>query len=171
MIHLRTLNLQKIDEIEHYCLIQSLARDKDVTGYIAANFPEWLKKQQSENEEKIEIGKSYVIEKEGKYLGIVGSLEFSNDGILEVWYTIKKNLRGRGYGEKILGEITPHLIEHVNGVNDILLKIDERNYASKKVAARNGYIENSSKKENGVESWYYFGQDDIKKEVTKRNHR
>ena len=45
------------------------------------------------------------------------------------------------------------------------------NVVGTSVAARNGYIENSSKKENGVESWYYFGQDDIKKEVSKRNHR
>ncbi|MCI6266797.1 MAG: GNAT family N-acetyltransferase [Erysipelotrichaceae bacterium] len=159
MIHLRTLNLQKINEIEHYCLIQSLSRDKDVVGYIAKDFFEWLKKQQSIGDEKIEVGKSYVIEKEGKYIGVVGSLDFSNDGILEVWYTIKKNLRGRGYGEKILAEITPYLIEHVDGLNDIQLKIDKTNQASKKVASRNGYIEDRSEREDGIESWYYFGRD------------
>ena len=140
--------------------------------YIAKDFPEWLKKQQSMDENQIEVGKSYVIEKEGKYIGIVGSLEFANDGILEVWYTIKKNLRGRGYGEKILGENTPHLIENVDGLNDIHLKIDEENYGSKKIASRNGYIENTSEKKAGIESWYYFGADYFKKEEeVKQNKR
>ena len=159
MIHLRTFNLEKINEIEHYALIESLARDKGVVNYISRNFGEWIKKQQSLGDEKIEIGKSYVIEKEGRYVGIVGSLNFSNDGILEVWYTIKKNLRGKGYGEKILAEITPHLIEHVNGLNDIKLKIDVTNKGSKKVAERNGYVKMDSETVDGIESWYYFGPD------------
>lgn len=159
MIHLRTLNLEKIDEMEHYALIQGLGFDKEVKTYIAKDFPEWLKKQVSLGDEKIEIGKSYVIVKDHKYVGIVGSFNMSCDGILEVWYTIKKNLRGRGYGEKILAEITPYLIEHVDGLNDIQLKIDKTNQASKKVASRNGYIEDRSEREDGIESWYYFGRD------------
>lgn len=157
MIHLRTFNLQKIQEIEHYTLIQSLGRDKDVTTYIARDFPTWIKKQQSVSEDKIEVGKSYVVEREGKYVGIVGSLEFSNDGILEVWYTIRKNLRGRGYGEKVLAEITPYLIEHVDGLKDIELKIDQANKGSQKVAIRNGYV--FDHKEDDVISYHYFGHD------------
>lgn len=159
MIHLRTFNLQRIDELEHYCLIQELGRDKKVTEYIAQDFPTWIAKQKSTSDEKIEIGKSYVIEKEGRYIGIVGSLNFSNDGILEVWYTIRKHMREKGYGEKILAEITPYLIEHIDGLNDIKLKIDESNKASRKVALRNGYIEEKKEKQDGILNYYYFGDD------------
>lgn len=159
MIHLRTFNLEKINEIEHYVLLESLSRDKGVTNYVSRNFLEWVKKQESVGDEKVEVGKSYVIEKEGRYIGVIGSLNFSNDGILEVWYAIKKNLRGKGYGEKILGEITPHLIEHIDGLNDIKLKIDVTNKGSKKVAERNGYVKVASETIDGVESWYYFGPD------------
>lgn len=157
MIHLRTMNLQKINELEHYSLIHSLARDENVTRYIAKDFPAWLKKQQSVGDDEIEVGKSYVIVKDHKYIGMIGSLAFSNDGILKLWYTIEKSLRGNGYGEKILAEITPYLIEHVDDLNDIQLEINKRNEASKKVALENGYVKNDSEKDGDIENWYYFG--------------
>ena len=62
MIHLRTLNLEKVSEIEHYDLIRNLERDSKVQQYISKDFPRWLSKHQAESEDKIEIGKSYVIE-------------------------------------------------------------------------------------------------------------
>lgn len=158
MIHLRTLNLEKVSEIEHYDLIKNLERDSKVQQYISKNLSRWLSKHQAESEDKIEIGKSYVIEKDNHYIGIVGSLSFSNEGILEVWYAIKENFRAKGYGEKILAEITPYLIEHVQGLNDIELKIDKNNKASKKVAERNGYLLEKSDKDLGIDIYHYFGR-------------
>lgn len=158
MIHLRTLNLEKVSEIEHYDLIRNLERDSKVQQYISKDLPRWLSKHQAESEDKIEIGKSYVIEKDNHYIGIVGSLSFSNEGILEVWYAIKKNFREKGYGEKILAEITPYLIEHVQGLNDIELKIDKNNKASKKVAERNGYLLEESDKDLEIDIYHYFGR-------------
>ena len=158
MIHLRTLNLEKVSEIEHYDLIRNLERDSKVQQYISKDLPRWLSKHQAESEDKIEIGKSYVIEKDNHYIGIVGSLSFSNEGILEVWYAIKKNFREKGYGEKILAEITPYLIDHVQGLNDIELKIDKNNKASKKVAERNGYLLEESDKDLEIDIYHYFGR-------------
>lgn len=158
MIHLRTLNLEKVSEIEHYDLIRNLERDSKVQQYISKDLSRWLSKHQAESEDKIEIGKSYVIEKDNHYIGIVGSLSFSNEGILEVWYAIKKNFREKGYGEKILAEITPYLIEHVQGLNDIELKIDKNNKASKKVAERNGYLLEESDKDLEIDIYHYFGR-------------
>lgn len=158
MIHLRTLNLEKVSEIKHYDLIRNLERDSKVQQYISKDLPRWLSKHQAESEDKIEIGKSYVIEKDNHYIGIVGSLSFSNEGILEVWYAIKKKFREKGYGEKVLAEITPYLIEHVQGLNDIELKIDKNNKASKKVAERNGYLLEESDKDLGIDIYHYFGR-------------
>lgn len=167
MIHLRTLNLEKIDEISHYSLIRSLSEDKLVCEYIAHDFGSFLEKQKSETDDKIETLKSYVIVKDNRYIGIVGSLKFSNAGILEVWYAIKKNLRGHGYGEKILAEITPYLIEHVDSLEDIELKIDKNNKASQKVALRNGYVKVAGDEVNGQDIYRYFGdfskEDSVKK--------
>jgi len=97
----------------------------------------------------------FVVERDGKYIGFVGSLDFTNDGIMEIWYAINKNLRGRGYGEKVLAEITPYLIEHVDGLKDIELNIDKSNKGSIKVAERNGYV--FDHEEDGYMTYYYFG--------------
>ena len=57
-----------------------------------------------------------------------------------------------------LAKITPYLIEHVQGLNDIELKIDKNNKASKKVAERNGYLLEESDKDLGIDIYHYFGR-------------
>lgn len=156
MIHLRTINLEKFDKKKYYDLMSRLERDENVKRYFSKNLEVWLEKHQAVSDDKIEVGKTYVIVKEHKYIGIVGSLSFSSNGILEVCYAIDKDFRGNGYGEKILAEITPYLIEHVDDLKDIKLKIDKENIASKKVAERNGYLLEEETKDTDV--YYYFGK-------------
>lgn len=84
MIHLRTINLEKIDEIKHCCLLMRLDRDDKVRAFISRNFMEWIQKQRSVSDEKIELGKSYVVEKDNRYVGVVGSLSLDRNGFLEV---------------------------------------------------------------------------------------
>jgi len=156
MIKLRTFNLEKIDEIKHYSLIKILSNDKKVQQYIASDFKKWLKKQISTTDDKMEPGKSYVIEKDNKYIGIVGSFNLSDEGILELWCTIKKDEREKGNGEKVLAQVTSYLIENTKELKDIKLKIDKNNKASKKTAIRNGYIKVSDDEEFDLETYYYF---------------
>lgn len=80
MIHLRTINLEKIDEIKHCCLLMRLDRDDKVRAFISRNFMEWIQKQRSVSDEKIELGKSYVVEKDNRYVGVVGSLSLDRNG-------------------------------------------------------------------------------------------
>ena len=54
--------------------------------------------------------------------------------------------------------MTPYLIENIKGLNDIELKIDKNNKASKKVALRNGYILDDEDKELGIDIYHYFGK-------------
>lgn len=140
MIHLSTFNLEKINECKHYSLIKSMEMDDDVNRYISKYFSGWISFYVSESDEVIELEKSYVIEFDNKYVGFVGSLEITSNGVLEIWYAIDRNFRNMGYGEKILGEVTSYYIENVYGVNGICLKIDKCNIVSQKVAVNNGYI-------------------------------
>lgn len=158
MIHLRTMDLEKIDMMKHYGLLMSLQRDEKVYGYISKNLIAWLEKHQAVSEDKIEVNKSYVICKDNHYIGVIGSLNFSNAGILEIWCAIQNNLRGKGYGEKILAEITPYLIEHVDGLNDIELKINRNNLSSKRVAEKNGYnlVKDNMGLNHDIDVYRYF---------------
>ena len=106
----------------------------------------------------MEIGKAYVVNKDKKNIGVVGTLDMSSTGVVEVWYSVDKDLRGKGYGEKVLAQVTPYLIENIKGLNDIELKIDKNNKASKKVALRNGYILDDEDKELGMDIYHYFGK-------------
>lgn len=154
MIHLRTINLEKIDEIKHCCLLMPLDRDDKVRAFISRNFMEWIQKQRSVSDEKIELGKSYVVEKDNRYVGVVGSLSLDRNGFLEVWYVVKNDSRGRGYGDAILSEITPYLIENIDGVNNIKLKIDKNNKPSIKLALKNGYY--LYERGDDVDTYLYF---------------
>lgn len=165
MIKLRTFNLEKIDKIKDYNLLMTLDRDKEINGYISHNFLNWIEKsidystsKDNYQEEEIEVGKPYIIKKDKEFIGILGTLKLSNDGILEVWYAIQKNQRRKGYGEHILGEITPYLIENIKNVEDLELKIDKTNKYSKKVALRNGYEIHNIDNEQGKEIYHYFNK-------------
>ena len=154
MIHLRTFNLEKINECKHYSLIKSMEMDDDVNRYVSKYFSSWISFYVSEGDEVIELEKSYVIENNNKYVGFVGSLELSSDGVLEVWYALSKEYRNKGYGEKLLGEVTSYYIENVNGVNGICLNVDKYNIVSQKVAISNGYTKVSE--EDDVYEYQYI---------------
>ena len=158
MIKLRNFNLEKIDKIKHYSLLMSLDRDGSINKYISNNFISFLDKHVSESDDKMEIGKAYVVNIDKKNIGVVGTLDMSSTGVVEVWYSIDKDLREKGYGEKVLAQVTPYLIENIKGLNDIKLKIDKNNKASKKVALRNGYILDDEDKELGIDIYHYFGK-------------
>ena len=135
-----------------------LNRDKNINKYISHNFISFLDKHEAKSDDKMEIGKAYVVNKDKKNIGVVGTLDMSSTGVVEVWYSIDKDLRGKGYGEKVLAQVTPYLIENIKGLNDIELKIDKNNKASKKVAERNGYILDDENKELGIDIYHYFGK-------------
>ena len=135
-----------------------LNRDKNINKYISHNFISFLDKHEAKSDDKMEIGKAYVVNKDKKNIGVVGTLDMSITGVVEVWYSIDKDLRGKGYGEKVLAQVTPYLIENIKGLNDIELKIDKNNKASKKVALRNGYILDDEDKELGIDIYHYFGK-------------
>lgn len=154
MIRLRTFNLEKIDKIKHYDLLMKLSRDESVQEYISHNFIRFIDKYQSEDE-KIAPNKSYVVKKDKQNIGVVGTLNLSSVGELEIWYAIDKDLRGEGYGEKVLAEVTPYLIENVSNLEDIELRIKKKNLASKKIAENNGYILEYD--DNDTDIYHYFG--------------
>lgn len=154
MIKLRTFNLEKIDMIKHYGLLMKLNRDEAIQEYISHNFVRFVDKYQAEDE-KIAPNKAYVVKKAKQNIGVVGTLNLSSVGKLEIWYAIDKDLRGEGYGEKVLAEITPYLIENVSDLEDIELKIKKKNLASKRIAENNGYILDDGN--NDTDIYHYFG--------------
>lgn len=161
MINLKSFSLEKLDIYgKHYGLVQGMSLDEKIKAYIDRDFLVWLEKHQAVLEDKIEVGKMYAIIKDGRELGVVGSSGKLDNGILKVIYAVKKNVRGRGYGQNILEEVTDYYLDNIDGIKGIKLVIDQSNKASKGVARNNNYMKSDS--DNGLEEWYYY-QGDTKK--------
>ena len=102
--------------------IKTPYNDKNINKYISHNFISFLDKHEAKSDDKMEIGKAYVVNKDKKNIGVVGTLDMSSTGVVEVWYSIDKDLRGKGYGEKVLAQVTPYLIENIKFMINLLAK-------------------------------------------------
>ena len=162
MIQLNSLSLEKLDFNKHFGLIQGMSLDNKIKSYIAKDFIKWLEDYQTNNSDNIEVGKIYVIMDGNREVGIVGSTSFE-DGILNVVYAVKRNLRDRGYGYRILKEITNYYLSNIEGIKGIKLEIDKGNKASIGVAKKSEYIKSNDINDKGLEEWYYLDEVSTKK--------
>lgn len=154
-IKLRTLALENLDmnNSEHYILVRRSARDENSMKFVSKNMDNFVK--QPIEESKFEDGKTYILKKDEKLIGFMGSKKLNSTGILELWCNIDGDFRSNGYATRALEEITPYLIENVDGLQDIKLRIDKYNHASKKTALKAGY--NLVDVDDKIEEYRYFG--------------
>lgn len=153
-IKLRKLELENLnmDKNEHYLLIKRNSRDESSIKYVSRNMEKFVEEP---NTDKFETGKTYVLKDAEKIVGFIGTKKLKPNGILEFWCNIYKNERNNDYATKVLEEITPHLIENVDGLKDIELNINKYNHSSRKTAEKVGYILYDSY--DDIENYRYFG--------------
>lgn len=156
MIQFRRFNLESYDKNKHYVLTSKMSRDEGVQKFISPRFVEWIEKMDNKDKE-FKIGKPYVIVRDNKYIGMLGTLDMTHDGIVDFWCAIDKDERGKGYGDGILGEMTIYLAEEYK---DVRLRIKKWNKTSKNRAVGNGYVldELESKNDKDDDIYYYFGK-------------
>ena len=154
MIQFRKFNLEAFDKNKHYTLIRKMSRDDKIKNFISHRFVNWVEDMPI-SKDNFEIGKPYVIVRDNKYIGILGTLDMSYDDIIDFWCAIDKDERSKGYGDVILREITNYLVEEHA---DVRLRINKRNKTSMNRAVKNGFIlneaESSANKEEDI--YYYF---------------
>lgn len=156
-IKLRHFNFEALDfnNKEHYYIVNRLASEQSVKDYISYDFKNFVK--EPKKKEDIVSNGTYIIKKDDDIIGLVGTKELDNHGILELWMALNPSDSGHGNGTKILEEITPYLIEKVDNLNDIKFLINKNNIASKKASLKAGYNYVSTD-ENGIETYRYFGK-------------
>lgn len=152
MIKFRKFSLEAYDKNRHYVLAKNLENDKMVQKYVSKRFVSWLDKM-PEGNQGFEVDSPYVIVRDNNFVGILGTLDMSHDGVIDLWCAIDKSERNKGHADAILGEMTPYLIEE--GFSNIRLRINKNNIFSNKTAVGNGYIldRDDSSKDN---VYYYF---------------
>ena len=128
MIHLRTFNLEKIDKIRHYSLLMALDRDKQVQGDISHHLFSWLTDQIL----RLVRLMYWFVRISMLVLFVVFTFRlrgFWRYGMLFSVMFVRWSMRD---GEKILAEITPHLIENLwdykilpSGLHTIIWQVGE----------------------------------------------
>ena len=154
MIEFKRFNLELYDKNKHYVLMKNLSRDEGVYKYVSKRLEQWLEEMPKSSNEFV-INCPYVLVRDNKYIGLIGSLDVTKDGIIDLWCAISKNERNKGNASDILGEMTIYLIE---SFKDIRLKIDKSNYNSKKSAINNGYVLDEDESDKNIDVFYYFGK-------------
>lgn len=152
MIKLRSEELEALRKYEssHISLIDELKKTPGILN-ISSNLDSFLQEPASEDE--FEYGKAYIINAEKKKVGIIGTKDIDKEGILELWYIIRKHYRNKGYGSKTLGLITQYIMEYTNA-KDIKLVIDKSNIHSIKCAEDNGYTVSSESNNKYVYKYF-----------------
>ena len=156
MLKFRRFNLELYDKNKHYVLMKNLSRDKGVYKFISKRFEEWLEEMPRDNGGFM-IDCPYVVVRENKYIGMIGSMNKSKDGIIDLWCAIDKNERNKGNAGDILGEMTIYLID---SFKDIRLRVDKNNEYSKRSVISNGYVldKEESNSDKNYDIYYYFGK-------------
>lgn len=160
MIKLRNLNLEPLRtdfKSGHYSLVRRLSEDKGVYEFVSKRFSEWIKPPVSENQ--YEIGKGYVVTNSNQEkIGMCGSTRgsISDGGLIDLWVAIDEGQRGKGYGEKVVVQMTEFFLDTIPKLDNITLAINKNNVASNKMAILSGYT--FDKEHDGKNYYNYFGK-------------
>ena len=156
MLKFRKLNLEAFDKNKHYALVRKMSRDNQIKEFISHRFVNWVEGMPN-GKDDFEVGRPYVIVRDNKYIGILGTLDMSHDDIIDFWCAIDKDERSKGYGDVILREITNYLVEEHE---DVRLRIKKWNKTSMNRAVKNGFVldKEESSKDKDEDIYYYFGK-------------
>ncbi len=92
----------------------------------------------SQNDERIILDHSYIISNEKDHVGFISIPEL-RDGELTLEYGVHPDFRHKGYGTKILREVSDYFFEERNFVESVGLCIDSENKYSQKAAFNAGF--------------------------------
>ena len=160
MIKLRNLYLEKFNSLnnEHYTLAKTLHNDNSVRNYISKDFISFIEKMSSSiGDEKYEILTPYVVrDNSERLLGILGSQKEYKDNVVDLWYALDPSYRNKGFGSKVLSQMTQYLIKEK--YDDVMLLIDNKNIRSINLAVSEGYNEIGKKSDglNKILVYQYF---------------
>ena len=155
MIKFRRFNLEAYDKNKHYVLVKNLERNEGVLRFVSKRFEDWLN-EMPVGDDSFEVNRPYVIVRDNKYVGILGTLDRSHDGIIDLWCAINSKERNKGHASDMLGEMSLYLIE--KDYANIRLRINKNNIFSNKTARgkRNGYVLNEKESLKDKNVYYYF---------------
>ena len=153
MIKVKDFYLEKFDKIDHFVFMKKLARDESVIQFVHHDLEKWLENMPNSSDEFM-ADCPYVIVRDNKNIGMLGTKLLDND-IVEFWYALDKDERGKKLGWHILCEMTAYLIDKFP---DIRLVVKKDNQRSINIAVDNAYVLDKEESTDDKNVYYYFGR-------------
>lgn len=94
----------------------------------------------SSSDDNIKIGSSYIVNEDKNPIGYIRFNELE-ENTLTLHYGVHPNNRKKGYGSKILLEVSNYVFQNMSDVSKIRLCIRSYNIGSRKCALNAGFIE------------------------------
>lgn len=144
-----TLSVEPFQEnnLEHYTFRRAMSESEDI-AYISRRFLQYLKESEDENHI------SYMVFHEDT---LIGYLKVNKEALRKQMvfeYAIHPEYRKKQYATILLNEATKHFLDQNPNYEKIKLAIHHYNYASIKVAQKNGYQREKREDENEIYSYH-----------------
>lgn len=142
--NLETLSIVSYDDsfIEHRKFKRELLSDDLFKEYFGAMF---IKNADdiftSSNE--LETKKAYLVKDLDEIVGMFRIFSYHQSGVINIQYAVRPSFRKKGYGSRILKELSNFLIQ--NNIRCIEGSIDKNNISSLKIATSLGYEKEENK--------------------------
>ena len=143
-------------------LIEELEQDEEIygeKGYLGALKKEIKSKKHLYHEELYDS--SYIIYHQRYpigYLKISPVFMYEGENVVDISYAIHKEARHKGYMYQTLAGVVDTLYHMYSEIDNIMLLIDYRNKASRKVAVHAGFISDNLTEEEHQEQEYVIYQ-------------
>ena len=141
-LKLKTLTITDYDALDEnkVKLSYELSTDPLVERYVFPDVDRWFRN--TGKVDKMQTGDTLMV-KDSESDELVGFFKFHTffDSSMSMDYGISPRFRNKGYGTKILLEVSDYFLD--NGITDIVLCIDMKNEASRKCALKAGFVQDT----------------------------
>lgn len=115
---------------------RQLANDLSINKFVSSCIDEFL--EDSENDSKLYVGPAYLVEDNNTPVGFIRMNSLSS-GKLDLHYGVHPEYRNKGYGTKILIQMSSYIFKTMSHVEKIQLYIANVNYGSINCAKKAGF--------------------------------
>ena len=119
------------DDINKFNFLKTIHEDELIGHYLGRYVCADI--ANSKDDKRIILDHSYIISNQRNLVGFISIPEL-REGILTLEYGVHPDFRHKGYGTKILKEVSDYFLEERNFVESVELCIDSENVYSRKAA-------------------------------------
>lgn len=125
-----------------------LDNDESFRGYVTKKIDERLRETEITPGAGLQFNSSYLIKYKDEFVGYIRLEELDWAGNLNIQCAVSPEFRNQKLGSKILDEISNYILDNMEEVKKLRGIIERSNYASKAMANKVGFVEESRDNEH-----------------------